>query len=150
MSIHQVEKSISNVIPAQGVSKNALFPLNQSIESDVEFKSGYTPDILKLLKATQSLVNELRESGDDKKVSFSSDLKIFLFQYVAAQTNISNTTISIESIANDWHHLTLAFSDIKDKNPEINNEWIKISSIMSNHLLTKKMINADRLAFKSV
>ncbi len=84
-----------------------------------------------------------------QKELFCKEITDFIILYVSAQTNIGKMEINYDTLEDRWQQITQDYKRLSNKNPSVIHYWKKISSIMSKHFITKKMINADQIAFQT-
>ena len=80
---------------------------------------------------------------------FCKDITDFMVLHVSSQSGIGQMSISNELLEDRWSSLKHDYKLIPAKNHKVKDIWKKLSAIMSKHFITKKMIKADQVTFKT-
>ena len=80
---------------------------------------------------------------------FCKDITDFMVLHASSHLGMGKELISNESMEDCWQQLTEDYKAIQSKSPHVKDIWKQLSSIMSKHFFTKKMINAEQVAFNT-
>ena len=78
---------------------------------------------------------------------FCKDITDFMVLHYGSQIGIGSVVVSPSAMEDRWKELQNDYKSIPNKTPNVKDIWKKLSSLMSKHFITKKMINADQVSF---
>ena len=67
--------------------------------------------------------------------------------HYGSQVGVGNAVVSSSALEDRWEELQNDYKCIPNKTHNVKDIWKKLSSLMSKHFITKKMINADQVSF---
>ena len=96
------------------------------------------------------MVNELTTTSSKQRIElFCKDIADFMVLHCGAQIGCGASVVSSDVMEDRWEELQDSFKAIPNKTHQVNDIWKNLSSLMSKHFVTKKMINAEQLAFNT-
>tara|TARA_A100001015_G_scaffold302089_1_gene389861 strand:+ start:2108 stop:2563 length:456 start_codon:yes stop_codon:yes gene_type:complete len=143
MAVNSIKRIFSN-------TNNTRTPV-QSVKSHV-----YEPDVKSVTTVAslaRELVLELRvgvRDGQRQSIElFCKYITDFMLLHCSSQIGIGGDVIAPDPLEDQWEQIQNDYKLLSNKTHNVTDIWKKLSTLMSKHFVTKKMINADQLVFNS-